>query len=180
MRADVNIVKGVAALVLGIALSTAILVYGPSMDTSSFQPLLGACTQPKRTRTIIVLAPIGGGALSQDERTRPMAHNPRIIITAKGFDDFDGTHTTDYEVGEWEKDIARKCIAEGGWTHYQPADEAKAYRHRRVIGIIGVDNEFDGFFAKDGELDDWEKELAKAVIELMGDSDTHLSEPRRR
>lgn len=170
------IVKGVLVMIAGFT----ILFYGPSwLDYLAKHPPQLSAPRSTPTTFIIVLmndeqlrgelAKPRSSATSNAMLTQAREH--RIVIGVKGTDEFDGEYVTNYEVGEFEKEVAREFIADGRWTHYAPWDATAANRHLVVISVTGVDNEFDGYFARDQKLSDDEKNLARIIIGLVKENE---------
>ena len=125
-------------------------------------------------RTEVQLADPLKGATMDEKADTPAPKDeekPRVSAVIEGTGEFDGKHALNRELTEREKDLARillKIAKMAGSKHY-PITEPKP-DGLMVATVIGVGEEFDGYWVRNKKLAGWEKELVHHLLELAKES----------
>lgn len=100
---------------------------------------------------------------------------PLISATTTGTgEEFDGTKTRNQPLTWWQKKIARKArkiALNNGWNYAPLEDAEKIGTHLITVVTKGAEaGEFAGIYYRDTPLEEWEKELARALLDLAGEN----------
>lgn len=108
-----------------------------------------------------------------DTQPEQPAEEPLIVLVAKGAGkEFDGRHTLNRPLTEFEKSIAREAvdIAKAHDVEFFPASlEVPPDVLERAVVVItvrGVDEEFDGTYLRDRGLERWEVFIGRSLMKL--------------
>lgn len=102
---------------------------------------------------------------------QPEKEPPLIFSTVTGTgEEFDGTRSLRRPLTSWEKMLARKMrkiSLSSGWK-YAPLEERETVGTHAITVVTQGDEagEFAGIYYRDTPLEEWEKQLARALLEL--------------
>lgn len=105
----------------------------------------------------------------------PTEEEPLISSTTTGAgEEFDGTKTLNRPLTWWERKLAEKMrniALNNGWKYAPLEDREKIGAHMITVVTQGEGaGKFAGIYYRDTPIEEWEKQIARALLELARES----------